>query len=209
MCKGFHCHKWRSKVWINIQRWSNIMAMTWQLWVTRSFGIHKMQASQACSTKAVGGSKSTHGANSAKMERNRRRSVIMHSHLNSQEWEDVQRQMEWTQFWLQEVIRSQGDEKPHFVFGRWLRKNITNITYFANSTKNFMKQLSLFKGSISIMHRFMWKTCKQKAMAITLHWYLELTHKKTRFCRVIATFIHGRVVWWSLSIRTTCRAKTT
>jgi hypothetical protein len=57
-----------------------------------------MQASQACSTKAVGGSKSTHGANSVKMEQNCRTFASVHSHLSSQEQEDVQRQMEWIQF---------------------------------------------------------------------------------------------------------------
>jgi hypothetical protein len=51
-----------------------------------------MQASQACSTKVVGGSKSTHGASNAKMEQN-----CKISHLSSQEWENVQKQMEWTQ----------------------------------------------------------------------------------------------------------------
>jgi len=59
---------------------------------TQSFSTHQMQAFGACSTKVIGGSKSTHGANSAKMEQNCRR-----SHLSSQEWETLQGQMEWTQ----------------------------------------------------------------------------------------------------------------
>jgi hypothetical protein len=59
---------------------------------SQSFSTHQMQASQACSTKVVGGSKSTHGASNAKMEQN-----CKISHLSSQEWENVQKQMEWTQ----------------------------------------------------------------------------------------------------------------
>jgi hypothetical protein len=81
--------------------------------------------------------------------------------------------------------------------GRWLRKNMTNITYLTNSTKKIMKQLKIFKENKSLMHHFTWKTCKQKAMGITLHWYWELTHEKNKICRVVATFIHGRVAWWS------------
>jgi hypothetical protein len=46
--------------------------------------------------------------------------------------------------------------------------------------KKNMKQLKFFKESRSLMHHFTWKTCKQKAMGVTLHRYWELTHEKNK-----------------------------